>query len=395
MTQSVATPRPVLVSSVPRGGIGVGGFYSTFFMGALFPLTAGIILYGWHAIVATLAVLASTAVAVAFWRRIGARGRMIHYAHAMWLALLLALMLPAHLAADPGSETGMAVWPILPVAALILVMLLWLLGGLGGGHLHPVLATYLLLVVGFGPALVPHRVLNRAHLVTGELFHTGPLDAPDLHTGPWISRRDGAADADYLEPSAEQLTRYTSGRQAIGTRKWMDLQGLLRDVMPPLEDFIVAGQPGPIGVSSVVAIIIGGLFLLYRGVIDYRIPLLTCAAAYVALLILPIPALIDNGPQWRWAAFRTTANGWSVGLTFADYEVMASPLIFVAFFLATSATVRPMTRRARTIYAVLLGIAIAASQLYLSVSFGPYLALLVVSLLTPQLDRWFRAKPLV
>jgi Na+-translocating ferredoxin:NAD+ oxidoreductase RnfD subunit len=393
MTQAVVTPRPPLVSSVPSGGIGVGGFYSTFFLGALFPFTAGVILYGWHAIVAALSVIASTAIAVAFWRRIGARGRMIHYAHAIWLALLLSLMLPAHLAAE--SMSGGAIWPILPVAGLILAILLWLLGGLGGGHLHPVLATYLLLVVCFGPALVPHRVLNRSHLVTGELFHTGPLDAQDLHTEPWISRRHSPNDADYLEPTAEQLTRYTSGRQAIGTRKWMDLQGLLRDNMPPLEDFIVAGQPGPIGVSSVVAIIIGGLFLLYRGVIDFRIPLLTCLAAFVALLVLPIPAVIDNGPQWRWAAFRTTANGWSVGMTFADYEMMASPLVFVAFFLATSATVRPMTRRARTIFAVLLGLASAPSQLYLSVSFGPYLALLVISLLTPTLDRWFRAKPLV
>lgn len=392
MTQTLPT-RPVLVSSVPSGGIGVGGFYSTFFLGALFPTTAGIILYGWHAIVATLAVVGSTALAVAFWRRIGPRGRMLNYAHALWLALLLSLMLPAHLAAE--SMSGQAIWPILPVAGLILAILLWLLGGLGGGHLHPVLATYLLLVICFGGALVPHRVLNRSHLVTGELFHTGPLDAQDLHTGPWISRRDEPADADYLEPTAGQLTRYTSGQQAVGARKWMDLQGLLRDSMPPLEDFIVAGQPGPIGVSSVVAVIIGGLFLLYRGVIDYRIPLLTCAAAYLALLFLPIPAVIDNLPQWRWAAFRTTANGWSVGLTFVNYEMMASPLIFVAFFLATSATVRPMTRRARTIYAMLLGVASAASQLYLSVSFGPYLALLVISLLTPQLDRWFRAKPLV
>jgi Na+-translocating ferredoxin:NAD+ oxidoreductase RnfD subunit len=74
---------------------------------------------------------------------------------------------------------------------------------------------------------------------------------------------------------------------------------------------------------------------------------------------------------------------------------MASPLIFTSFFLATSAAIRPMTRRGRTIYAIGLGVGSAAAQLYFSVLYGPYLALLVMSLLTPELDRWFRAKPLI
>jgi Na+-translocating ferredoxin:NAD+ oxidoreductase RnfD subunit len=373
--------------------MGVGGFYFTQALGALFPLTAGIALYGWHAAVVTLAVVGAVAGAVAFWRRVGPRGRMLNYPQALWMGLLLAVMLPAHLAGE--SNNGTALWPILPVAGLILVILLWVLGGLGGGHVHPVVAAYLLIVICFGGALVPHRVLNRGHLLTGELLHTGPADARSLRNEAWIDRRESASDADYLEPTAERLTRYTSGRQTVGARRWVDIQGLLRDSMPPLEDFIVAGQPGPIGISSVVAVIIGGLFLLYRGIIDFRIPLLTCLSAYVALLFLPVPAVIDNGPQWRWAAFGTPANGWSIGLTFVNYEMMASPLIFVAFFLATSATVRPMTRRGRTVFAVLLGLACAASQLYLSVSFGPYLALLLVSWMTAPLDRVFKVRPLV
>jgi Na+-translocating ferredoxin:NAD+ oxidoreductase RnfD subunit len=282
----------------------------------------------------------------------------------------------------------------LPLAGLVLVILLWLFAGMGGGHVHPTVATYLLLVICFADALVPHRVLNRGHLLTGELFHSGPTDSRDSHNEPWISRRGSSTDADYRDSTAERLTRYTSGREEVRSRKWLDLQGLLRDGMPPLEDLIVAGQPGALGLSSVVAVIIGGLFLLYRGMIDYRIPLFTCAAAYVALLVLPIPALIDNGAQWRWGAFRTTASGWSAGITFVNYEIMASPLIFTAFFLATTASIRPMTGRGRVVFAIALGIASAVLQLYFSVSYGPYVALLVISLLTPELDKWFKVKPL-
>jgi Na+-translocating ferredoxin:NAD+ oxidoreductase RnfD subunit len=54
-----------------------------------------------------------------------------------------------------------------------------------------------------------------------------------------------------------------------------------------------------------------------------------------------------------------------------------------------------MTRRARTIFAPLIGLLAAIFQLYASVSIGPYLALLAASLLTPWLDRPFRPRTLV
>ena len=82
-------------------------------------------------------------------------------------------------------------------------------------------------------------------------------------------------------------------------------------------------------------------------------------------------------------------------LSFACYEMLAGPLLLTAFFLATSPAVRPMPRPARAIYAVILGVASAGAKLYLSVSHGPYLALLAVSLLTPLFDRLFRPRPLV
>lgn len=385
-------PRPVLASPVPRGEIGVTGFYLTHFMSAVFPLTAGLLLYGRHAAAVLIGVLGSAAISIAIWRRIGPRGRTIHYAHALWFALLLAMMLPAHLAVAPSSM-GSNEWALLPQAGLLLVIFLWLFGGLGGGHLHPVLATYLVLAILFGDLLIPHRILNREHLLTGDLFRSVASDSRAV-SSPWMRSERTSADADYVEPAAERLTRYTSGHEAP-QRRWFPLQALLRDGMPPLEDFIIAGQPAAIGTSSVIAVIVGGLFLLYRGMIDYRIPVLSILAAYTALLILPIPAVIADVPQWRWAAFRSSGIGWSVGITLVNYEIMASPLIFTALFLATAPTLRPMTGRGRTIYAVTFGILCAVLQLYVSVSLGPYIALLVVSLMTPELDRWFKARPLV
>lgn len=391
MTETAIPPRPLLDPSVPRGGIGVEGFYLAHFLAALFPATAGLLLYGWHALIVVGGTQACAALAIAVWRRIGARGRTLHYIHGMWFALLLSLMLPATLAAE-GMDGHVSFWPLIPIGALLLVMLLWLFGGLGGRHSHPVLVTYLLLVICFPSAMVSHRILTRDHLLLGDLMRSSPSDRPPLND-PWINRKHNEKDADFTDPAAGRLVRYTSGRE-LPPRRWLTLAALLRDAMPPLEDFILAGQPGAIGTSSVVAVIIAGLFLMYRGMIDFRIPLVSIVTAYVAMMILPIPTVIAASPQWHWLAFRQPDIGWSVAITFVNYEIMASPLIFMAFFLASAPMIRPLTGRGRVVFAVLVGLASAAFGLYISVANGPYLALLIVSLLTPMIDRYLGVRPL-
>ena len=67
-------------------------------MATVFPLTAGLILFGWRAMIAVALVVGGAAVGLAVWKRIGSRGRRIGTARALWMAMLLALALPAHLA---------------------------------------------------------------------------------------------------------------------------------------------------------------------------------------------------------------------------------------------------------------------------------------------------------
>src|SRR5262249_54165718 len=130
--------------------------------------------------------------------------------------------------------------------------------------------------------------------------------------------------------------------------------------------------------------------------IDYRIPLIIFLTATAAFLILPVPVVItDTATDWRWLAMRDPAVGWGLALTFANYELMAGPLPFAAFFLATSPSIRPMTRRGPPIFSLLIGLPVACPQLYSDVLPGPYLAIVAASLLTPALDRLFGPRPLV
>src|SRR4051812_49331714 len=122
MTETASAPRPVLAGAMPRGGIGVNGFYLAHFLGAVFPATAGLLLYGWRAIGVLAAVVLCTILSTYIWRKIGPRGRTLHYAHAVWLSLLLALMLPAHLLGDaPGTRANF--WMLIPIASLLLIMI--------------------------------------------------------------------------------------------------------------------------------------------------------------------------------------------------------------------------------------------------------------------------------
>jgi Na+-translocating ferredoxin:NAD+ oxidoreductase RnfD subunit len=314
----------------------------------------------------------------------------------LWLALLLALMLPATLASRIVLEPN-AYWPILPLAGLLLVMFGWVLGGLGAGRIHPVVVTYLVLVVLYGGngMLTPRNVLQRNSVGRGDLMDAGRAAPAPVAQDAWVKRPlapNHAAVA--VVPASQFLSEYTNG-QVSPDRVWLSLEGLVRDRLPPVEDLIIGATPGPIGASSAIAVIVGGLLLLYRGLIDFRVPLLIAVSAMVALLVLPVPVVITDHPEWRWLVGHVRGVGWSLGFTFVNYELVASPLLFMAFFLATSPSIRPLTRRGRAIYAVMIGVLAAVFQLYVSVAYGPYLALMSASLLTPTIDKWLRPRALV
>lgn len=382
----IEAPETVLLHS----GMNVQTVFGTFTSGAIFPLTAGLALFGWRAGLAVAAVVFSAMTTAAIWRRIGLRGGQVRIVHMLWLAVVLAMMLPAELMVH--RKGPLQVWPILPAAGATLVILNWLLGGLGVGRVHPVLATFLLMVALFPGHLKPNAVLQRHMLFTGDVLDVGPGRPRAGSKDPWITRPlVNGQDALLLPPASEQLQAFTKGSEV----SWVSMDALVRDRMPPIQDLIIAGQPGPIGMGSIIAIVTGGLFLLYRGLIDYRIPLLIWLSLGVALYVLPVPIVVADQPVWSWFAIADPRVSWATGMTFVHYEMLASPALFMAIFLATDPSVRPMAKGSRAVYAIVIGVLAAAAQRYLSVAIGPYVALLIGSILTPFLDKALRPKPIV
>ena len=395
---------PVRLSSSPaplrllHSGIDVNQFFATHLQATIFPIAAGVAFYGWRALLVLGGVVGSAAVALLLWRRVGARGGELRLTHGLWMAVLLALALPAHLASTETAGRPTHPWPIIPAAGIMLAGALWLFARAGSSRVHPVAVVFLLIATLFSVSLNPRSVLQRDRIFAGDVLDVPHVEPPRNVPikEPWVTAPPlHGVDAVLTRTAAVQLRDFTRGQVQL-EHGWLTLDEVIRDRLPPLEDLIIGGQPGPIGAGSAIAVIMGGLFLLYRGMIDYRVPLLIVAAAFVTFLVLPIPVVItENIPRWRWFAGTQPGVGWSWAITFANYELMAGPLLFVACFLATAPGVRPITKGARAIYAIIVGIIAAVAQLYLSVSFGPYLAIVLASPLTPLLDRWVRPRPLV
>ncbi|MGE5610782.1 MAG: RnfABCDGE type electron transport complex subunit D [Bacillota bacterium] len=379
MTLETGATTPLSIDRPPHSVDHPTLSYLAHALGAAFPLAAGLALYGWRAAGVIALVLSATALGVFIWSRVGARGAILGYRRVLWLGLLLALTLPPHLVlSTPRSPFSVEtmIWAILPAAGLLLVILLWVVGGLRWAPIHPLLLTYLAVVFCYHEAMTPHVVLHRTHLAVGDVMD---VDASVTTSGstaePWSKLTERPRhDALYQEiPASQRLSEYTRGlpRQ----RAPMAMEAMLRDYMPPLEDFVIGGHPGPIGASSAIAVIIGGLVLLYFGVIDCRVPLIILTVAFVGFGVLP--ALVMQGAQVDWEA----------SVTFANYEIMASPLLLVAIFLATHHEICPTSRKARGIFALFMGLLTVACQLYLSVAYGPYIALGLATLLTSWLEQ--------
>jgi Na+-translocating ferredoxin:NAD+ oxidoreductase RnfD subunit len=377
-----------------HSGVSANRFVSMHAIAAIFPATAGVILFGWRALGAMVVVMLATLGAVFIWRSVGARGHQLRYAHCAWLAALLGLTLPAHLFGIADPISGILLWPILICAGVLLVITTWLFGGIGAGRVHPVLVTNLLLFLCFTSLLIPHYVLQARHVVFGDLFLSTRLEQASML--PWARAPEiPQSNAIMLEPASEVLLAYTSGTLS-SERAWISLDALLRDRMPPLEDLIIGGHPAPLGLGSTIAVIIGGLFLLYRGLIDFRVPLIIILSAALTILVLPVPVVIkESDIVWRWLVIRAPDVGWPIALTLVSYELLAGPLVFMALFLATSPAIRPISRTARFIFSLIAGVLTGVFQIYISVAVGAYLALLIAGSLTTLFDRVFRVRTLI
>ncbi|GAA0721949.1 RnfABCDGE type electron transport complex subunit D [Clostridium malenominatum] len=136
---------------------------------------------------------------------------------------------------------------------------------------------------------------------------------------------------------------------------------------PALMDVFIGNVGGCIGETSALALIIGGVYLLAKRVIDWRIPVSFIGTTLVI------------------TAFAGRAGN-------PLYELFAGGLMLGAFFMATDYATSPITPIGRLIFGVGCGVITSVIRILGGYPEGVSYSILIMNLFVPLIERWTTPK---
>ncbi|MGI6706374.1 MAG: RnfABCDGE type electron transport complex subunit D [Clostridia bacterium] len=177
-----------------------------------------------------------------------------------------------------------------------------------------------------------------------------------------------AARAVLLASWPVRMTTWTApGADAVSTVTPLAiLKGTETGQLPELWDMIIGNIGGTIGETSALALLLGAAYLLYRGVINWRIPFTFIGT--VAFL------------TWMLGG-----DGFFAGN--ALYHIFAGGLILGAFFMATDYVSSPVTPKGLIIMGVGCGVLTSVIRIYGGYPEGVSYSILLMNLAAPLIDK--------
>ena len=289
---------------------------------ALLPTAiASVWYFGGSALMLIVVAVASAVAAEYFYQKHTKQKVTVGDLSAVVTGLLLAFNLPA---SAPW-------WVAMLGSAIAVILVKQMFGGLGNNFVNPALAARTILMLSF-TSLMAANVLP--------------------HAGQWLAPETVDAVA-----SATPL-----GTQPASYSVWQLFSGNI---------------PGMLGETCKLTLLLGGVYLLVRRVIDWRIPLYFIATAFVLFWI-------------------KTGTIYSVesGANNALYQLLSGGLLLGAFFMATDYATSPVTPLGR----VIMGIGCAAVLFVIrfynpSYPEGCSFAILFMNVLTPLIDKLTTPRP--
>jgi electron transport complex protein RnfD len=130
---------------------------------------------------------------------------------------------------------------------------------------------------------------------------------------------------------------------------------------------------GCLGETSVVALLLGGLYLVIRGTINYRIPLAVLASAFIFAAIF----YLTDSDAYVQPLFHLTSGGMLLG----------------AFFIATDPVTAPLTGRGMWIFGAGIGAVTMLIRIVGEYPEGMMFSVLLMNAVTPLIDRLCRPIP--
>lgn len=133
-----------------------------------------------------------------------------------------------------------------------------------------------------------------------------------------------------------------------------------------LADMFFGFTSGTIGETSALLLLAGGIYLLFRKVITWDIPVIYIGSFAVFMLLF---------------------GGHGLDMGFVAAELCGGGLMLGAFFMATDYVTSPITFKGRILYAVLLGVLTGIIRSFSNMSEGVSFAIIFCNLLVPLLEK--------
>lgn len=150
--------------------------------------------------------------------------------------------------------------------------------------------------------------------------------------------------------------------------------GILKEggqALPSLWNLFVGNVGGSIGETSAIALLIGGLYLLFKRIISWRIPVTYIGTVFILTWVLGRGGLLTGNPLM---------------------EILAGGLFLGAIFMATDYSTSPITPLGQIIMGVGCGLFTSIIRIYGGYPEGVSYSILIMNLFVPLIDRYTAPK---
>lgn len=143
--------------------------------------------------------------------------------------------------------------------------------------------------------------------------------------------------------------------------------------LPSMMNMLLGVRGGSLGETCIIAIVIGGIYLIARKVIR---PLIPVAYIGTVAVIMVIAALV-KGEGFSWIA----------------YQMLSGGLFLGAIFMATDYTTSPITSKGKIIFGIGCGLFTCLIRLFGSLPEGVSYSIILMNILVPLIERATTPKP--
>ena len=241
--------------------------------------------------------------------------------------LLFAMNLPSNL----------PIWIILIGCVVAIGLGKYAFGGLGQNIFNPAILGRVFLLISF-----PQQMTS------------WPL--PLVNRGEYLDATTGATYLGQMKMEAMSTADSSTGASAVNEIATESLTWI---------DALIGNMGGSLGEMSAIALIIGGVFMLLRGIISWHIPV----------------SIIGTVMLFAWGAGVDPVM-----------SVLSGGVMLGAIFMATDYVTSPMTRRGMVMYGMMIGIITMIIRLWGAYPEGVSFAILIMNGFTPLINKFVRPR---